>query len=140
MDQVGFVRKIDGSNMELEVRRLSGCGGGCSSCSASCDAPAHVITIENQLDAKVGDFVEIKGHSRNILMYTSIVYMVPLAFLILGIALGNNIFKSKGYSNYELLSFLTGMISLAISLLIVKFVDKRISNKRNSTLSITRIL
>ena len=28
MEQVGFVRKIDGNNMELEVRRVSACGGG----------------------------------------------------------------------------------------------------------------
>ncbi|HLR21899.1 MAG TPA: SoxR reducing system RseC family protein [Tissierellaceae bacterium] len=140
MDQVGFVRKVEGDSMELEVRRMSGCGENCSNCSSSCDAPAHIITIENQLDAEVGDFVEIKGHSKNILMYTAIVYMIPLAFLIIGIAVGNSIFKSKGYSNYELLSFGTGMLSLAISLLIVKLIDKKMSVKKNSTLSITRIL
>lgn len=140
MDQIGFVRKIKGDNIELEVRRVSSCGGGCNTCSSNCDAPAHIITVENQLDAKVGDFVEIKGDSRNILMYTAIVYMVPLAFLILGIVIGNNIFKSKGYSNYEVLSFITGVIFVSLSLLIVKLIDKKISNKKNSTLSITRIL
>lgn len=140
MDQVGFVRKIKNGEMELEVRRISGCGGGCSSCSSSCETPPHIITVPNKLDAKVGDFVEIKGHTKNILKFTAIVYMVPLAFLILGIALGNSIFKSKGYANYEVLSFLTGVASLAISLFLVKLVDNKLAHKKDSTLSVTKIL
>lgn len=140
MDQIGFVRKIKGEDMELEVRRISGCGGGCSSCSSTCETPPHIVTVPNRLNAKVGDFVEIKGHTRNILKFTAIVYMVPLAFLILGIILGNNIFKGRGYANYEVLSFLTGMVSLLVSLLVVKLADNRIAHKKESTLSVTKIL
>lgn len=140
MDQVGFVRKVKGNDMELEVRRVSGCGGGCSSCSSSCETPPHVITVPNKLNAKVGDFVEIKGHTRNILKFTAIVYMVPLAFLIIGIVLGNSIFKGKGYGNYEVLSFLSGIVFLLVSLSLVKFVDNRIASKKDSTLSVTKIL
>lgn len=140
MEQVGFVRKIKGNDMELEVRRISGCGGGCSSCSSSCETPPHVITVPNKLNAKVGDFVEIKGHAGKILKFTAFVYMVPLAFLIMGIAMGNSIFKGRGYANYEVLSFLTGIISLLVSLFLVKLLDNRIASKRDSTLSVTRIL
>lgn len=139
MDQVGFVRKTDGDNMELEIRRVSACGGNCSSCS-SCEVAPHIITVPNKLDAKVGDFVEIKGHTKNILKFTAIVYMVPLFFLILGIAIGTMIFKGRGYSNYEVLSFFTGVVFLLPSTLLVKLVDKRIADKRDSTLSVTRIL
>lgn len=140
MDQIGFVRKIKGNNMELEVRRISGCGGGCSSCSSSCETPPHIVTIPNRLNAKVGDFVEIKGNTRNILKFTAIVYIVPLAFLILGVVLGNSIFKGRGYANYELLSFFTGIIFLLVSLLLVKLVDNKIAHKNISTLSATKIL
>lgn len=140
MDQIGFVRKVNGDKIELEVRRISSCGGGCKTCSSSCDAPAHVIIVENELNAKVGDFVEIKGDSKNILKYTAIVYMLPLTFLIVGISVGNFIFKSNGYSNHEVLGFLIGLIFLALSLLFIKLIDKKISKKKNSTLSITRIL
>ena len=134
MEQVGFVRKIDGNNMELEVRRVSACGGGgCNSCSGSCEVAPHIITVPNKLNAKVGDFVEI-------LKFTALVYMVPLFFLIAGIAVGNMIFKGGGYSNYEILSFITGVAFLLVSLFLVKLVDKRIAHKKDSTLSVTRIL
>ena len=141
MEQVGFVRKIDGNNMELEVRRVSACGGGgCNSCSGSCEVAPHIITVPNKLNAKVGDFVEIQGNAKNILKFTALVYMVPLFFLIAGIAVGNMIFKGGGYSNYEILSFITGVAFLLVSLFLVKLVDKRIAHKKVSTLSVTRIL
>ncbi len=139
MEQIGFVRRLNGDDMELEVRRVSACGGNCSSCS-SCDTAPHIITVPNRLNAKVGDFVEIKGHTKNILKFTALVYMVPLFFLILGISIGNMIFKSRGYSNYEVLSFLTGVLGLIVSLFLIKLVDNRLKDKKDSTLSITRIL
>lgn len=140
MEQIGFVRKINGDMIELEVRRVSGCGGGCSSCSSSCEVEPHIINMKNNLNAKVGDFVEVKGEVKNILKYTFIVYMIPFAATILGIILGNYFFKSKGYSAYEIFSFLTGLVFLFISFFIIKLIDKQIANKGETPISLVRIL
>lgn len=140
MDQIGFVKRIVGSEMELEIRRISACGGGCSSCGGSCENVSHIITLPNELDAEVGDLVEIEGQAKNILKYTAVVYILPLVFLVIGVILGNTIFKSRGYVNYEILSFFTGVVFLGISLILVKIIDKNIANKKDSTLSVTRIL
>jgi|SRR5699024_5687392 len=140
MEQIGFVRRVHGYDMELEVRRASACGGGCSSCGGSCEVEAHIITIPNELDAKVGDFVELKGEAKNILKYTFIVYMIPFITFIVGIVLVNSIFKGRGYANYELLSFLMGIVSLAIAFLFVKIIDSRIAKKNESVISAIRIL
>lgn len=140
MDQIGYVTKVQGENIELEVKRISACGDNCKSCGGSCDVKPHIIVLPNKINAKVGDFVEVSAESKNILKYMAIVYMIPFAFFIVGIALGNNIFKSMGNPNYEILSFLTGMISLIISFFIVRIIDKSIAKKGHSDISATRIL
>lgn len=140
MEQVGFVRRIHGDKAELEVRRISGCGGGCSSCASHCESPPHIIILPNKLNAKVGDFVELKGETKNILKYALIVYMIPIAFLIIGIALGTNIFKERGYSSFEVLGFLVGVVFLVISYFVVRLIDKRIAKRGENSIHMMKIL
>lgn len=140
MQQIGIVKEIEGNNAILEVRRASACGASCVACSSSCEVAPHFVTIQNKVDAKPGDIVEILGETKKILKYTFIIYMVPLAFLIMGIAFGNGYFKSRGSENFEVLSFLTGIFALAVSFLILKLIDNNIARKNEVVLSISRIL
>jgi sigma-E factor negative regulatory protein RseC len=140
MDQIGYVTKVDGENIELEVKRISSCGDNCKSCAGSCDVKPHVIILPNKIDAKVGDYVEVNAEAKSILKYMAIIYMIPFAFFIVGIALGNGIFKAMENPNYEILSFFTGMISLVIAFLVVRIIDKNIAKKGNSTISATKVL
>jgi len=80
MEQIGFVRNIIDGKLELEIKRVSGCGENCKGCGSSCDIPAHIITLPNKLNASIGDFVEIKGESKKLLKYAMIVYMVPFIY------------------------------------------------------------
>ena len=91
MEQVGFVRRIVGDKAELEVKRASGCGN-CNGCASSCEVKAHYVVIKNSIDAKVGDFVELKGEPKSILKYMLILYMIPFAFLIAGVVYKINIY------------------------------------------------
>lgn len=140
MDQVGIVKEVKNGDVVLEVRRVSACGASCGSCSSACEVAPHFLTLKNEVNAKLGDIVEIKGEAKKILKYTFVIYIVPLIFLILGIGLGNVYFKGNGYANYELLSFLSGIISIGISLLILKQVDNKVSKNDEVILSISRIL
>lgn len=140
MQQIGIVKEVKGNDAILEVRRASACGASCGACSSTCEVAPHFVTIRNRVDAKPGDIVEIIGETKKILKYTFIIYMIPLAFLIIGIAFGNGYFKSRGLENYEVLSFLTGIFALAVSLLILKLIDKSIARKNEVVLSISRIL
>ena len=101
MEQVGYVRKIIDDKAEVEVKRISSCGGGCSSCGGSCNVPSIIVVMNNLIDAEVGDYVEIKAKSKNIIKYALIVYMIPFVMLILGITLGMSLFQSMNISNYE---------------------------------------
>lgn len=140
MDQIGYVRRVDGENIELEVKRVSSCGDNCKSCGGSCDQKPHIIVLPNNINAKKGDYVEVNAESKKILKYMAIIYMVPFVFFVVGIALGNNIFKAMGNPNYEILSFLSGMISLAIAFFVIRVIDKKIAEKNESTIIATRIL
>jgi len=140
MEQVGFVRKISNGKAEVEVRRVSGWGGGCKSCGGSCDTPNHVVILPNHINAKVGDLVEIRGETKNILKYTMIVYMIPFAMLILGILIGMNTLKLREINNYEPLSFFIGLIFMAFGYFIVKVIDKRIEKKDDNTITMTKII
>jgi sigma-E factor negative regulatory protein RseC len=139
MEQVGFVKNISNGKAEVEVKRISGCGGGCKSCGG-CDTPSHTVFIKNNINAEVGDTVEIKGETKNILKYTLIVYMIPFAMLIIGITLGMKVLKSLEVSNQELLSFLIGLVFLALGYFIVKIFDKKIEKEDDSTITMTRII
>lgn len=140
MEQVGFVRKVKEDEMELEVRRASGWGSGCKECSSSCEVEAHVVVVPNNIGAKVGDFVEVEAKVGNLLKYTFILYMIPFMFLIAGIVIGNFAFKNFSTDNREILSFVSGLLFTGLSLLILKVIDNREKNKKNETISATKIL
>ncbi|NMB27849.1 MAG: SoxR reducing system RseC family protein [Tissierellia bacterium] len=140
MEQVGYVCKIIDDKAEVEVRRISSCGGGCSSCGGSCNVPSIIVVMNNLINAEVGDYVEIRAKSKNIIKYALIVYMIPFAMLILGIILGMNLFQSMNMSNYETYGFMIGLIFLVISFTIVRRIDKSIEKKNENTMEMVRII
>lgn len=139
MEQIGLVKTVFNGRAEVEIKRISGCGGGCKTCGG-CDTPTHTLIIKNQLDAEVGDFVLIKGESKKLLKYTMIVYLIPFAMLVIGIILGVNILKDLEVSNYEPLSFLIGIVFLALGYFIVRIYDKRVGKKDDDTVIMTKII
>ncbi|NLV75708.1 MAG: SoxR reducing system RseC family protein [Tissierellia bacterium] len=140
MEQIGYIRNTSNGMAEVEVRRISGCGGSCSSCGGSCDVPSIIIKIENSIGAKPGDYVEIKGQSNKIIRYALIVYMIPFFMLILGIMMSTVLLKSLGINNSELYSFLIGIVFLGISFLILKRIDNSIKKKNDKAIKMVRIL
>ncbi len=96
--------------------------------------------MKNSIEAKEGDYVEIKGKANKIIKYALIMYMIPFTMLILGILLGIALFKSRGIANYEGYGFLIGLVFLIISFLIVKKIDTSIQKKNETPMEMVRIL
>lgn len=140
MKQTGHVLNVDKNKVEVEIKRISSCGGGCNTCGGSCDASSIVVSMENTVDAKVGDYVEINAKPKNIIKYALIVYMIPFFMLIIGITLGMGLFQYKNINNYETYGLLIGLIFLIISFFIVKRIDRNIEKKDDNTMEIIRIL
>lgn len=140
MEQIGFVRKTKDKKMELEVRRASGWGSGCKECSSSCEVVPHIVVIPNNLNAKVGDFVELQAEVSSLLKYTFILYMIPFMFLIGGIFIGNFAFKNFNTDSRELLSFFSGLVFAVISFLVLKIMDKKAATRQDEVIKATKIL
>ncbi|HZK33246.1 MAG TPA: SoxR reducing system RseC family protein [Tissierellaceae bacterium] len=140
MDQVGVITKTFDDKAEIEVKRTSACGENCKGCGSSCNTPNHIIVLKNNIGAEVGDMVEIKGETKAILKYMMIIYFIPFAMMLVGIFMGIKVFKEMGLSNYEPLSFLVGLITLALGYLIVKLFDIKLGKKENKIIAMTKIL
>lgn len=140
MDQIGYIRNVYDDMAEVEVRRISGCGGSCSSCGGACNVPSITIQMENLIGAKPGDYVELKGKANKIIKYALIVYMIPFFMLILGIIISISIFKSLHIDNFEIYSLLVGMVFLGISVLIVRKIDNFIRDKKDKAMEMVRVL
>lgn len=138
MEQVGLVTKIDGNMAEVEVKRMSACGHSCENCSGSCNVPGVKVHLPNTLNAKEGDYVEIKVKTKSVLKYTILIYMIPFVMLILGIFLGMYIFQSIGIKSYENFSFLLGLVFLTIAYIILKKIDKKVEKDGELTFEMTR--
>lgn len=138
MEQVGLVKNLVGDKAVLEIQRSGACGS-CNACG-SAESKAHIVTLKNTVNAKVGDKVELEGQSKNLFKYTLIVYLIPLVFLVAGIALGHIYFKSQGNPNYELLSFGIGLVFLGIAGIVVKFIDGKISKNDEKVIIMSKIL
>jgi len=96
--------------------------------------------LKNNIDAKPGDFVELQAIQKNIMKYITIIYMIPFAFLIMGIIVGNLIFKGADTVNKELSSFGVGIVFLAIAFFVIRIIDRSFAKKDESVIVMTRKL
>jgi len=80
MTNKAYVKKIIGNKAVLTVKRECACGGK-DSCNVKCFALQNEIieiTLDNEIGAKPGDFVEIEGKTSAILAYAAVVFILPV--------------------------------------------------------------
>lgn len=140
MEQTGVIKKVYDGLAEIEVKRVSGWGENCKGCGSSCNTPGHVIILKNDINAEVGDRVEIIGKTADILKLTMIVYFVPFTLMLIGIFSGLRIFKNMSIENYEPLSFLLGLACLGIGYFLVRIFDNSFGKKDKETIVMTKII
>lgn len=120
MKQTGIVFELNDDKAKLIVTRLAACGSSCESCSAHCgENKQEYINVKNDLGLKIGDRVEITTDSKAVLKYISLVYGLPLIFLISGVVIGMLLNLKEMYS------LLVGFVFMIISFIIVKTVDNK---------------
>lgn len=131
----GIVSDVNGDRLEVLLTRSSACGD-CSSCGG-CEVKTINVDLKNDIDAKVGDFVELEYDNSIFLKSTILVYLFPLIMLIVGVAIGY-IFKiGNNTGMMDLYSFLIGFILMGISYVIVHRIDNKY--KDNSFISVKKV-
>jgi sigma-E factor negative regulatory protein RseC len=85
LDKTGIVVEVNGRNAVVRFERSKECGK-CRGCTMIGDKES-AVEIKNTLNAEVGDTVGIELHARSVITASLLLYVIPLAALILGLFL-----------------------------------------------------
>lgn len=88
MTERGVVTKVKGNRATVEFDRKSACDS-CHMCAVTRDGMKVKIVIDNELDAVVGDVVDVAMGERFVLTAALIVYIIPLVLVGVGIGVGS---------------------------------------------------
>lgn len=141
MEQIGRVVKIENDMAEIQVYRMSGCGGNCKSCGGCGDATPITIKVKNELDANVGQMVAVGSSSKGILLAAFITYGIPTILLILTCAVVYySTLGKQMVLDADILGIISGLGVLVIYFIGLKLMDKRIMKSKKFDIEITKIL
>jgi sigma-E factor negative regulatory protein RseC len=140
MEKIGYVLSNDNGKVVLDVRRTGSCGDKCATCKSHCEVPAHRVILDNSLNAKKGDFVEVQMNPKSLIRSTFILYTIPLIGFVLGMVISSKYFITKGYENHELYTILVGFLSLAMTYVGIRFTFEKREREEVGSLEMKKIL
>lgn len=127
--------------VKLEIKRKSSCGDNCANCKGGCKPVNTYIIVENTIDAKLGELVELKMNTKTFMFAVIINYVFPLVMLLLGIfggsVMANNL--NLGVKS-EIISILLGFTLMVISYVLIYSIDKKLDDQEKINFKIIRIL
>ena len=118
MERVGEVVKIlEDGKVAVRFERTKACKN-CKMCANAGENHA-LAEVENTLQAKVGDQVEISLHSKSLIQATLIAYGIPLVLLLLGVIVGSRWSDTVGA--------ILGVLLALVSFVILRLLEPRFS-------------
>ena len=141
MNQRGYVIElVDGTTAKIKMKKHSACAA-CGKCASSTDKKDIIVEVDNNIGAKVGDYVEVNMDSVNVIKAAAIVYIVPLIALLGGTIISYGIFNFIDIGmNKEVLSGFVGIVLTIISYLLIKSKDRKFRESRNYIPIITKVI
>ena len=113
MNKYGFVKKVEGTKITINIQRDSACGENCAMCNA-CPGKNMLITLESDLNLSEGDKVKLETNTKYVLLSAFCVYILPIVLLIAG---------------YALYTLYLGLILMVLSFTILLQADKKLNTK-----------
>lgn len=141
MNQRGYIIElVDGTTAKIKMQKHSACAA-CGKCASSTDKKDIIVEVDNNIGAKVGDYVEVNMDSVNVIKAAAIVYIVPLIALLGGTIVSYVIFNFIDIGmNKEVLSGFIGIVLTIISYLLIKSKDRKFRESRNYIPIITKVI
>ncbi|CEN97159.1 regulator of the sigma(E) factor [[Clostridium] sordellii] len=141
MNQRGYIIElVDGTTAKIKMQKHSACAA-CGKCASSTDKKDIIVEVDNNIGAKVGDYVEVNMDSVNVIKAAAIVYIVPLIALLGGTIVSYGIFNFIDIGmNKEVLSGFIGIVLTIISYLLIKSKDRKFRESRNYIPIITKVI
>ena len=121
MTGTGFVREVKGNMANVRFFKESACGGNCSACGG-CKSKPIDRWIENTLALSVGDKVEVESSSKDILLSSFILYILPLIMFFTAYIICFDFFS-------EAISLIAGVIAFFLSFLIARKYGNKLNIK-----------
>ncbi|MBZ0266995.1 SoxR reducing system RseC family protein [bacterium] len=142
----GVVLRTDGTRAEVSTSRR----GACSACSeaAACgmgeaERCDDVVAVRNAVGARVGDTVELDLPGNAVLRLSLLVWIVPLAGLLLGAAAGTMFAAGAGMSSPtagDALALVGALAGTVAAFAVLRTVDRRLGGDPSLTPLITRVV
>ena len=129
MKQYGRVVDIDGNIAKVECERQSACAA-CEN-SANCVEKCKKVyaSASNEIKAEVGDMVEIETDTGRVILYSFVVFVVPVIMAVLSYFCADRLFG-------ENIAVAVTFIVLVFSLILFAFV----LNRRQKGRTVSRIV
>jgi len=123
-EDIGIVTTVVANKITVEIPK----GGGCKSCSmhgiCGTNSKPIILTFASDGTYKPGDKVIVSVSTGIKLLSTVIVYLLPLMALFAGFLIARSFMQELG-------AVLIGFISLALSFLVVRWLDRKIGKHIN---------
>ena len=128
MNKTGRIIGVNQNRAIVQIDRTGECGDKCAGCSGGCDIPTIEVEVENTLDAKKGDYVNIVMEHKTLISSSFILYTIPLIAFILGVFIG---VKSSNYYMFgddEIIGLITGFLALIITYSLISFLTRSLKD------------
>lgn len=133
MVEIGEVIKTEKGNATVSFERKTACDK-CGMCAFNKDDMKVKLVLKNDVNAKVGDVVEVSMGDRFVLISAVIVYLIPLVLVGLGILVGT-LCNLEDY-----IQIILAVVGLVLGFVISAFVDKKLKKKKKYSPTITNIV
>ncbi len=146
IEEQAMVRALKGGHAEIEIQRQSACGscaakGGCGTSLLAEWFPKRqwLFVLPNRVDAKPGDTVVVGLDEHYLQRGSLLLYALPLAGLLFGAVIGEQLFIRLGYSA-ELGSILLGLSGVIAALLAVRQISFHLNQGREAGVQLLRVV
>ena len=122
MVRTGFVKEKKGEELKVCFSRPEACEG-CKGCAKGLLPKQELLTVFGQ--AEIGDMVDVEMPQAQTLKASILLYVLPLALLLIGLLIGN----AAGFSDG--VTLLLSLAGLAIGALAACGLDLRLRKRPN---------
>ncbi len=128
MKERGQIVEVKDGLAVVKIKRSSYCNS-CGACNMGAHPDEMILTVPNRLEGKPGDLVELDLESSSILKASAIMYLIPLAALLIGAGAGYMI-AYRINANTELFAALGGILLTILAFLGIHMMEPVFSRQR----------
>lgn len=134
MQEIGTIKSLHGDMALVQINRGDKCEG-CNVCHAFGDNKMQV-EARNGIHAEVGDTVQVDIEPGDVLRGSLLVFVFPLAMMVLGYIVGMRFAVGDG----EGAGILGALIALAVAFFIIKLIDRNTQEHVKDTAIVTTVV